>query len=141
MGDPLFGRSEDAFECIARPQDGDRDAGCLEPKNGGVGSHVRPATTRKARCVDVDDRDLLPARRAIDQRLDEWTRQGRGDDRQVACARGGAGLVVQEILGGAHATLLGSGERLFDGISDLGRLRPVQTVAARDVTHLKYARP
>jgi hypothetical protein len=37
-------------------------------------------------------------------------------------------------------TLLGSGERLFDGVADLWGLRPVQTVAAPDVTHLKFAR-
>ena len=38
-------------------------------------------------------------------------------------------------------TLLGSGERLFDGIGDdLHGLQLVQTVAARAVTHLKFAR-
>ena len=36
--------------------------------------------------------------------------------------------------------LLGSGERLFDGLSDLGGLTPVRTVAAPNVTHLKFAR-
>jgi dihydrofolate reductase len=36
--------------------------------------------------------------------------------------------------------LLGAGERLFDGVGDLHGLRPVRTVAASDVTHLKFAR-
>jgi dihydrofolate reductase len=37
-------------------------------------------------------------------------------------------------------TLLGSGERLFDGVDDLGGLELVRTVAASNVTHLKFAR-
>lgn len=37
--------------------------------------------------------------------------------------------------------LLGSGERLFDGVgSDLHGLKLVQTIAAPSVTHLKFAR-
>jgi dihydrofolate reductase len=36
--------------------------------------------------------------------------------------------------------LLGAGERLFDGVGDLHGLRLVRTVAASDVTHLKFAR-
>jgi hypothetical protein len=36
--------------------------------------------------------------------------------------------------------LLGAGERLFEGIGDLGALRLVRTVAAPDVTHLKFAK-
>lgn len=36
--------------------------------------------------------------------------------------------------------LLGAGERLFDGVADLNQLRLVRTVAAPDVTHLKFAR-
>jgi dihydrofolate reductase len=36
--------------------------------------------------------------------------------------------------------LLGAGERLFEGLSDLGNLRLVRTVGAHDVTHLKFAR-
>jgi dihydrofolate reductase len=38
-------------------------------------------------------------------------------------------------------TLLGAGERLFDGVGDLHGLRPVRTLAAANVTHLKFARP
>jgi dihydrofolate reductase len=37
-------------------------------------------------------------------------------------------------------TLLGSGERLFDGVEDLGGLGLVRTVAVSNVTHLKFAR-
>ena len=36
--------------------------------------------------------------------------------------------------------LLGSGERVFDGLTDLHGLELVRTVAAPDVTHLKFAR-
>jgi dihydrofolate reductase len=50
-----------------------------------------------------------------------------------------AGLVDEMVL---HLvpTLLGAGERLFDGVTDLRGLKPVRTVAAPDVTHLKFAR-
>jgi dihydrofolate reductase len=50
-----------------------------------------------------------------------------------------AGLVDELVL---HLvpTLLGAGERLLDGVADLKGLKPVQTVAAPDVTHLKFAR-
>ena len=37
--------------------------------------------------------------------------------------------------------LLGDGERLFEGVSDLQGLKPVRTVATREVTHLKFSRP
>jgi dihydrofolate reductase len=50
-----------------------------------------------------------------------------------------AGL-VDEMLLHLVPTLLGAGERLFDGITDMKGLKPVQTVAAPDVTHLKFAR-
>lgn len=36
--------------------------------------------------------------------------------------------------------LLGGGERLFAGLEDLKGLRPVRTVAAPGVTHLKFSR-
>ena len=36
--------------------------------------------------------------------------------------------------------LLGAGERLFQKVGDLGGLELVRTVAAPDVTHLKFAR-
>jgi dihydrofolate reductase len=49
-----------------------------------------------------------------------------------------AGLVDEMVLHLVPA-LLGGGERLFDGVTDLQGLQPVQTVAA-PVTHLKFAR-
>jgi hypothetical protein len=36
--------------------------------------------------------------------------------------------------------LLGAGERLFEGVRDLGSLQLVRTVAAPNVTHLKFVR-
>jgi dihydrofolate reductase len=36
--------------------------------------------------------------------------------------------------------LLGGGERLFEGVNDLKGLKPVRTVATREVTHLKFAK-
>jgi dihydrofolate reductase len=76
---------------------------------------------------------------------DQATRAAKGRD--VALAGGAnvarqylnAGL-VDEMLLHVVPTLLGSGERLFDGVTDLWGLRPVKTVAAPDVTHLKFAR-
>jgi dihydrofolate reductase len=67
--------------------------------------------------------------------------------RDVALA-GGASVAQQYLSAGLvdemeiHLvpTLLGGGERLFDGVGDLKGLRPVRTVAARDVTHLKFSR-
>jgi dihydrofolate reductase len=37
--------------------------------------------------------------------------------------------------------LLGSGERLFEGVTDVGGLELVRTVATSDVVHLKFAKP
>jgi dihydrofolate reductase len=51
-----------------------------------------------------------------------------------------AGL-VDEMEINLVPTLLGSGERLFDGVGDLYGLELVRTVAAPRVTHLKLARP
>jgi dihydrofolate reductase len=48
-----------------------------------------------------------------------------------------AGL-VDEMLIHLVPTLLGAGERLFEGLTDLGGLKLVRTVAAPDVTHLKF---
>jgi dihydrofolate reductase len=50
-----------------------------------------------------------------------------------------AGL-VDEMLISLAPTLLGDGERLFAGVSDLHGLQLVRTVAAPNVTHLKFAR-
>jgi len=37
-------------------------------------------------------------------------------------------------------TFLGSGERLFTGVGDLHRFELVRTVAASNVTHIKFAK-
>jgi dihydrofolate reductase len=50
-----------------------------------------------------------------------------------------AGL-VDEMEISVVPMLLGAGERLFQNVADLGGLRLVRTVAAPDVTHLKFAR-
>ena len=67
--------------------------------------------------------------------------------RDVALA-GGADVARQYLSAGLvdemeiHLvpTLLGKGERPFEGIGDLHGLRLVRTVAAADVTHLKFVR-
>ena len=51
----------------------------------------------------------------------------------------GAGL-VDEMEIHLVPMLLGAGERLFEGIGDLNGLHLVRTVAASNVTHLKFAR-
>jgi dihydrofolate reductase len=50
-----------------------------------------------------------------------------------------AGLVDEMVLN-LVPILLGSGERLFEGVDDLGKLALVRTVAAPGVTHLVFAR-
>ena len=50
-----------------------------------------------------------------------------------------AGL-VDEMQPHVVPTLLGGGERLFDGVDDLHGLVLVDTVAAPNVTHLRFAR-
>jgi dihydrofolate reductase len=68
-------------------------------------------------------------------------------DRDVTLAGGAkaaqqflsAGL-VDEMEINLVPTLLGSGERLFDGVEDLHGLELVRTVAAPKVTHLKFAK-
>jgi dihydrofolate reductase len=77
--------------------------------------------------------------------LEQAQRAARGRDVSLA---GGAKAAQQYLVAGLvdemeiHLvpTLLGAGERLFDGISDLGDLRLVRTVAAPNVTHLKFNR-
>jgi dihydrofolate reductase len=81
----------------------------------------------------------------IDSAL-ELARSSAGG-RDVALA-GGADVARQYLSAGLvdemeiHLvpTLLGKGERPFEGIGDLHGLRLVRTVAAADVTHLKFVR-
>ena len=77
--------------------------------------------------------------------LEQARRAARGKDVSLA---GGAKAAQQYLSGGLVdemeislvPTLLGAGERLFDGVSGLGGLRLVRTVAAPDVTHLKFVK-
>jgi dihydrofolate reductase len=81
----------------------------------------------------------------IEQAYDLARRAASGKD--VALA-GGANIAQQYLNAGLvdemqlHIApiLLGSGERLFDGVKDLHGLALVQTVAAPNVTHLKFVR-
>jgi dihydrofolate reductase len=81
----------------------------------------------------------------IEAALEQARRAAKGKDVSLA---GGAAAAQQYLRAGLVdemeislvPTLLGSGERLFDGVSDLGGLRPVRTVAAPNVTHLKFVR-
>jgi dihydrofolate reductase len=81
----------------------------------------------------------------IESALDQARRAAGGKD--VALA-GGARVAQQYLNAGLvdemqlHLvpTLLGGGERLFDQVRDLHGLALVDTVAARDVVHLKFAR-
>jgi dihydrofolate reductase len=50
-----------------------------------------------------------------------------------------AGLVDQMEINQVPI-LLGAGERLFDGVSDLGGLELARTVATPKVVHLKFVR-
>jgi dihydrofolate reductase len=76
----------------------------------------------------------------------ELARRAAGG-RDVALA-GGANIARQYLRAGLidemqlHLvpTILGAGERLFEGMEDLSGLEPVRTVAAPNVTHLKFAR-
>ena len=73
--------------------------------------------------------------------------QRAAENKDVALA-GGADIARQYLAAGLidemqlHLVpvLLGAGERLFEGVKDLRGLQPVRTVAASNVTHLKFAR-
>jgi dihydrofolate reductase len=82
----------------------------------------------------------------IESALEQARRAAGGKDVSLA---GGASAAKQYLAAGLVdemeinlvPTLLGSGERLFDGIGDdLHGLELVRTVAAPKVTHLKFAR-
>jgi len=78
--------------------------------------------------------------------LDQARRAAGGKDVSLG---GGASVARQFLNAGAIdemeinlvPVLLGSGERLFDGERDLKGLELVRTVAAPNVTHLKFAKP
>jgi dihydrofolate reductase len=82
----------------------------------------------------------------IEAALEQARRAAGGKDVSLA---GGASTAQQYLAAGlvdemeinVVPTLLGSGERLFDGVGDdLHGLELVRTVAAPKVTHLKFAR-
>jgi dihydrofolate reductase len=81
----------------------------------------------------------------IEAALEQARRAARGKDVSLA---GGANIAQQYLRAGLVdvmeislvPTLLGAGEPLFEGISDLDAFRLVRTVAAPDVTHLKFVR-
>jgi dihydrofolate reductase len=82
----------------------------------------------------------------LESALEQAKRAARGKDVSLA---GGASVareylkagVVDEMELSLAPTLLGSGERLFDGVGDdMHGLKLVRTVAAPDVTHLKFVR-
>jgi dihydrofolate reductase len=81
----------------------------------------------------------------IEDALEQARRAAGGRDISLA---GGANA-AQQFLTAGHVDkmevsvvpmLLGSGERLFDGVGNLHGLELVRTVAAPNVTHLKSAR-
>lgn len=82
----------------------------------------------------------------IEAALEQARRAARGKDVSLA---GGASAAQQYLRAGLVdemeislvPILLGSGERLFDGVGDdLHGLELVRTIAAPNVTHLKYAK-
>jgi len=82
----------------------------------------------------------------IEAALEQARRAAHGKDVSLA---GGAKAAQQYLAAGLvdemeislAPTLLGSGERLFDGIGDdLHGLKLVRTITAPNVTHLKFAR-
>jgi dihydrofolate reductase len=83
--------------------------------------------------------------RGIEAALEQASQAASGKD--VALA-GGANAARQYLAAGLVdemeislvPILLGGGERLFDGVEDLGGLALARTVAASNVTHLNFAR-
>ncbi len=81
----------------------------------------------------------------IEAALDQARRTAGGKDVSLA---GGANVARQYLAAGLVdemeislvPTLLGSGERLFDGLDDLHGLELVRTVPAPNVTHLKFSK-
>jgi dihydrofolate reductase len=81
---------------------------------------IGPALAQASRAADGKDVALAGGARAAQQYL----RAGLVDEMEI------------------HQVpmLLGAGERLFDGVKDLGDLELVRTVAAPNVTHYKFVR-
>ncbi|HKW47468.1 MAG TPA: dihydrofolate reductase family protein [Gemmatimonadaceae bacterium] len=81
----------------------------------------------------------------IESALEQARRAAQGKDITLA---GGAKAaqqylkadLVDEMLISQAPVLLGSGERLFDGVDDLHGLALVETVAEPNVTHLRFVR-
>jgi dihydrofolate reductase len=81
----------------------------------------------------------------IESALDQARRAARGKDVSLA---GGAHAAQQYLSEGLvdqmeiHLVpiLLGAGKRLFEGLTDLGDLQLVRTIAAAKVVHLKFVR-
>jgi dihydrofolate reductase len=108
-------------------------------------SGVRPHAPRESALADGRRNDVHVVTDGIQSALEQARRAAEGKD--VALA-GGAKVAQQYLAAGlvdemeisVAPTLLGAGERLFDGVHDLNGLRVVRTVAAPDATHLKFAR-
>jgi dihydrofolate reductase len=81
----------------------------------------------------------------IEAALEQASQAAGGKDVSLA---GGAKAAEQYLAAGLVdemdislvPTLLGGGERLFDGVEDLNGLELVRTIGASNVTHLKFAR-
>ena len=94
----------------------------------------------------VMGRNMFGATNGIESALEQARRAARGKDVSLG---GGAKAAQQYLVAGLVdemeislvPTLLGSGERLFDGVGDdLHGLELVRTVAAPQVVHLRFAK-
>ena len=125
----------------------------VEPWNGWWGSN--PPFHHSVFVITHHSREPLGMERGtsfhfitdgIESALEQARRAARGQDISLS---GGADVARQYLKAGLvdemwlHQvpTLLGAGERLFEGVGDdLRGLKLVQTVATPQVTHLKFAR-
>src|SRR5215207_10729401 len=108
----LCSRGKDGAEVVAPAYERHGHPGRFESKRGGVDADRAALTTGEAGQVDIDDRDVLAADRACDQRLDESGPQRGRDDDDIAGAVGDSRRVAQPRLQGPSAVLLGRGECL-----------------------------
>lgn len=123
-----------------------------QPWNGWWGAdppfhHPVFVLTRHARKpLKLGDTTFTFVTGGIESALDQARRAAGGKDVSLA---GGAKAAQQYLEAGfvdemqisLVPVLLGSGERLFEGVNDLRGLELVRTVAVPKVTHLKFARP